>query len=388
MKSEDGEDPEKQLENLAKELEQLKDLEERQNSLNEQIGKAAGRGQSGQANQDLASEQEGVRRDLDALRQQRYDRTGKLGDVANLDQAGSEMKEGAGDLRRDQPRQAQPHGDLAAEALAKAISEVEREMSQLAADMIDQLTSRAEQLGEGQGQLSGKTENAKGGQGEKLREEQESLNEGIEDLLEKIDRTGRSLGKFEERAMDDLLNLSRNARAGEIEKSGKRASNSLLYDAFPQAQKEQGKVEEELNDLQSGLQKLEDKLRYGESSALGELAEQLQRMSQEGEGMGDEQFRQANEEAANAVGSLPDADSDERLINLTRMFEESAITEDIRNGRSMSAGAVEEASRLIEQFFWEKAAEQSLLRNHQSTQAPARYRKQVQEYFRRIAEGE
>ena len=103
--------------------------------------------------------------------------------------------------------------------------------------------------------------------------------------------------------------------------------------------------------------------------------------------MGDEQFRQANEEAADAVGSLPDADSDERLLNLTRMFEESAITEDIRNGRSMSAGAVEEASRLIEQFFWEKAAEQSLLRNHQSTQAPARYRKQVQEYFRRIAEG-
>jgi hypothetical protein len=29
-----------------------------------------------------------------------------------------------------------------------------------------------------------------------------------------------------------------------------------------------------------------------------------------------------------------------------------------------------------------------MLRNHQSTQAPARYRKQVQEYFRRIAEGE
>ena len=31
---------------------------------------------------------------------------------------------------------------------SKAISQVEREMSQLAADMIDQLTSRTEQLGE------------------------------------------------------------------------------------------------------------------------------------------------------------------------------------------------------------------------------------------------
>ena len=53
----------------------------------------------------------------------------------------------------------------------------------------------------------------------------------------------------------------------------------------------------------------------------------------------------------------------------------------------MSAGAVEEASRLIEQFLWQQAAGESLRRNHQATRAPARYRKQVQEYFRRIAEG-
>ena len=52
-----------------------------------------------------------------------------------------------------------------------------------------------------------------------------------------------------------------------------------------------------------------------EKALPGELAEQLQRMSQEGQGMGDEQFRQANEDAAaNAVGSLPDADSDGALL--------------------------------------------------------------------------
>ena len=43
-------DPAQQLEELAKELEALKDLEERQDSLNEQVGQAVGRGQSGQAN--------------------------------------------------------------------------------------------------------------------------------------------------------------------------------------------------------------------------------------------------------------------------------------------------------------------------------------------------
>ena len=68
-----------------------------------------------------------------------------------MDQADGEMKEGSGDLRRDQPRQAQPHGELASEALGRAISQTELEMSQLAADMVDQLTKMAEQLGESQG---------------------------------------------------------------------------------------------------------------------------------------------------------------------------------------------------------------------------------------------
>ena len=384
---EPGKDPAQQLEELAKELEELKDLEQRQDTINEQIGKAGASGQSGQSNQALAGEQENIRRDLGELRQKKYDRSGKLGDVSLLDQAGGEMKDGASDLRRDQPREAQPHGELASDALGRAIAQTEQQMSQLAADMVDQLTRMAEELGEGQGALRGETENAKGGEGERLRDEQESLNGGVEDLLEKIDRTARSLGKYQEQATEDLLKAARDARSNGLENAGKRASNSLLYDAFPQAGKEQDRVEEGLDDLQGGLQEVEDRLRYGESSELGELAEQLQRMRHEGKGMGEEEFRQANEEAANAVGSLPNADSDERLLNLTRMFEESAIAEDIMNGRSLSAGAVEEASRLIEQFFWQQAAGQNLLRNHQSTRAPARYRKQVQEYFRRIAEG-
>ena len=385
---EDSHDPSKQQEELAKDLEELKDLQSRQDSLNEQVGQAAGRGQSGQANQELASEQEGIRRDLEGLRKQRYDRSGKLGDVASLDQAGREMKEGAGDLRRDQPRDAQPHGELASEALGNSVAQIEQQMSQLAADLVDQLTQKANQLGEAQGNLRGETENAGGGQGERLREEQESLNDGVEDLLNQIDQMARTLGKYQEQATEELLKAARDAKEAGVEKSGSRAANSLLYDAFPQAQREQGKVENGLDGLEQSLQGVEDSLRYGESSALGELAEQLQKMSREAGGMGEAEFREANEEAAQALGNLPDADSDQRLLNLTRMFEESAVSENLSNGRSLSAGAVEEASRLIEQFYWQQAAEQSLRRNHQSTRAPARYRKQVQEYFRRIAEGQ
>ena len=44
-----------------------------------------------------------------------YKKSGKLGEVAKLKQAGDEMKEAAGDLRRDDPREAQPHGEIAEE---------------------------------------------------------------------------------------------------------------------------------------------------------------------------------------------------------------------------------------------------------------------------------
>ena len=77
------------------------------------------------------------------------------------------MKESAGDLRRDSPREAQPHGDLAAEALGNAISEVEAAMSALAAGMVDQLRKEAESLARNQRQLGEETENAQNGR-EKL----------------------------------------------------------------------------------------------------------------------------------------------------------------------------------------------------------------------------
>jgi len=385
---ENTEDPSKKLEELASQLDLLRDLQSRQDSLNEQMGQASGRGQKGQANQDLASNQENIRQELQQLRDRRYDQTGKLGDVSELEQAGREMKEGAADLRRDQPRQAHPHGELAADVLGQAVSRIEREMAQLSAKMVDQLTQRANQLEQGQGNLRQKTNHAGGGQGEKLRQEQDSLNGGMEQLLDKIDQTARSLGKHNEEAMEQLLKSLREARENGMERSGKQASNALLYDAFPQASSQQEKIEKGLGELGDKLQGVEDKLLHGNSAELAELAEHLQSMRQETSGMGEEIFRQMNEEAARLLGNLADSDSDERLLNLTRMFEESAITEDSLSGRSISAGAVEKASQLVEQFLWHQAVEEKLLRNHHSTRAPVQYRKQVEKYFRRIAEGQ
>ena len=380
--------PSEKLNKLAKELEKLNEFEQRQDDINQKMGRSARSGKQGEINQEIARNQSELRNDVEAFKDQKYNQTGRLGDVADLEEAGNEMKEGAGDLRRDKPHEAQPHGELAAEALGRAKNRIEGEMAQIAADMIDQLTQQANQLGGAQSDLRTETENATGGQGEELKEQQDQLNHGIEELMEDIDQAARGLGKYKERATEDLMQSLQEAREGGMEKSARRASNSLLYEGFSQAAKEQQKVEDGLGQLGDRLQAVEDKLRNENNPALANLADHLQRMEEQMGSSGSADLKEMNEEAARSIGNLPQAEEDIRLQNLTQMFEAAAYSEDPNNARSLSAGAVQEATDLIQQFFWQQAMENHLINNQQSTRAPARYRRQVEEYFRRIAEGE
>ena len=388
QEQEPGKDPAEQLRELAEDLDKLKEMENRQKGLNREMGRSAEAGVEGEQNKETAQEQEDLRRDLQELRDEWYKESGKLGDVASLDQAGEEMKGAAGNLRRDQPREAQPQGQLASEALGNAISEVEGKMAGIAASMVEQLGEQAGGLAKGQRQLGESTDKALPGDGEKLKETQEQLNEEIEKLLENIDQTARAMGGFNENATEDLLKEARESREGGIERSGKRAENSLLYEAFPQAKKEEEKVAENLEELEKGLEQVENKLRNLGNSALQELAERLQRNLEQLPGLGEEELREEAKELAKAIGSMPNASEDERLQNLTQFFEQIGFSEEPSKGKSMAAAAMTEALELVEQFFWQNAKQDLLKRNLETSSAPNRYKRQVEEYFRRIAEGE
>ena len=388
QEQEPGKDPAEQLRELAEDLDKLKEMENRQKGLNREMGRSAEAGVEGEQNKETAQEQEDLRRDLQELRDEWYKESGKLGDVASLDQAGEEMKGAAGDLRRDQPREAQPQGELASEALGNAISEVEGKMAGIAASMVEQLGEQAGGLAKGQRQLGESTDKAQPGDGEKLKETQEQLNEMIEELLEDIDQTARAMGGFNENATEDLLKEARESREGGIERSGKRAENSLLYEAFPQAKKEEDKVAQNLEELEKGLEQVENKLRNLGNSALQELAERLQRNLEQLPGLGEEELREEAKELAKAIGSMPNASEDERLQNLTQFFEQMGFSEEPSKGKSMAAAAMTEALELVEQFFWQNAKQDLLKRNLETSSAPNRYKRQVEEYFRRIAEGE
>ena len=104
--------------------------------------------------------------------------------------------------------------------------------------------------------------------------------------------------------------------------------------------------------------------------------------------MSGEELKEKSEKLANAIGSLPNAESDQRLQNLTQFFEQVAVSENPADSSSMASAAVRDALQLIQQFFWEQAVENRLRKNQETSAAPSRYKKQVEEYFRRIAEGE
>ena len=381
-------DPAEELEKLSEALEQARELKERQNELNSKLGRAARNGRKGEPNKELSKEQSEIRDDAESLRDDLYGDSGKLGDVRALERAGEEMRDVEGELGQDDPAEAKPHGDLAAEALGDVISEIEGKMSAIAAGMIGQLEKEGKGLAERQRENAKQTEGAGAGKGEPLKKEQDGINQEAKDLLSKIEQAGMALRDLNENATEDLFRSAREARGNGIEKSGKRASNALLYEAFPQAKREEDKVARELEDISEDLADVKRKLQNQGNSALRELAEKLRETQRELPGMGAEEMKERSEELAKAIGSLPNAESDERVQNLTRFFEQVAITENPTQARSAASAAVAEALELVEQFFWKEAVEERLRRNHETTSAPRKYKRQVEEYFRRIAEGE
>jgi hypothetical protein len=118
------------------------------------------------------------------------------------------------------------------------------------------------------------------------------------------------------------------------------------------------------------------------------LVEELQKTQEGLPGMSGEELKEKSEELAKAIGSLPNAESDQRLQNLTQFFEQVAVSENPSQSSSMASAAVSDALELMQQFFWKQVVENRLRQNQETTAAPSRYKKQVEEYFRRIAEGE
>ena len=329
-----------------------------------------------------------MQKDLEEIRDELYDRSGRLDDVRSLDQADGEMKKSEGKLNEDDPAEAKPHGIRAAEALANAEKELEGRMLAAGVAMLDALEKEGRELGQRQGENASKTEGAQPGEGEGLKKEQDEINDGVKDLLSKMEQAGQALRDLNENATQDLFGAAREAREGGIESSGKRASNALLYEAFPKAKKEEDKVARELENASDKLSDVKRKLANQGNVALRELIENLKDSQEKLPGMGDKEVQEMAKEAGGQIGQLPEAESDQLLQDIMRFFDEVAHDEKASRAKTAANKALTDAIQRLEEYFWQDAAEERMRRNHETSTSPRKYKRQGEEYFRRIAEGE
>ena len=80
----------------------------------------------------------------------------------------------------------------------------------------------------------------------------------------------------------------------------------LLYEAFPQAKREEDKVAGNLEKLDDELKGVADKLR-NLGNSVADLAEKLRETQQEMPGMQEGEINETAEELAKALGDLPNA---------------------------------------------------------------------------------
>ena len=158
------------------------------------------------------------------------------------------------------------------------------------------------------------------------------------------------MGGFNENATEDLLKESQRVSRRwnrEIRQAGR---NSLLYEAFPQAKRE--KVAENLEELEKGLEQVENKLRNLGNSALQELAERLQRNLEQLPGLGEEELREEAKELAKAIGSMPNASKIDDC-RIGPVFRTDGIQRRAIQRKIAKASAAMTILELVEQFLAE-----------------------------------
>ena len=256
------------------------------------------------------------------------------------------------------------------------------------AAMLEALEKEGRGLAQEQRDNAAKTEGAQPGEGKELKGEQEKINSATKDLLSKMEKAGRALRDLNENATEDLYGAAREAREDGIESSGKRASNALLYEAFPRAKKEEDKVARELDEAADKIGDVKRKLANQGNLALQELIEGLKKEREKLPGKGDQEMREMAKEVGEQIGALPEAEGDRLLQDIIRFFDKVAYDEKASRSKTAANHALTDAIDRLEEYFWKEAAQERIRRNHETTSAPRKYKRQVEEYFRRIAEGE
>ena len=376
-----------QFQKMQEDLAAARDLLKQQNALNPQVSRNASTGRKGAANTKLAEKQDNIAQATRDLRNRIYDRTGKFGFAEPLDQAEEEMGRVSGDLNEDQPAEAQPHGLRASEALEQSVKTMENALRQLGNQMVQGLAQKSKELAKEQKGLQQSTESASKGEGGPLKNEQQRINNDANQLLSAMSQVARALESVSPRANEALFQAASEARKGGIEKAGKRAENALNYEIFKKAMREQEKISRELDKTSDSLEDIQRKLANESNELLQQLLKDLAQSRRGMPGMNAEELQQTRQEIANQLGQLEATAKYVQLQNIMQQLQHGKFSDQIQQNIGATNEILGQTQQILQSFLWQDALKESMTHNRETTAPPRKYKGQVQEYFRRLAEG-
>lgn len=357
-----------------------------------------------------------------------------------LGQADAHMGRAGSALQAHEAGAGERHGIRAGESLVRAAGLLEGLINEIAGGMISSLSQSAEALSREQGAAAGESGAAGRGErpGDGLEENQRGLGERFGDLQDGMGRVAAELRDLFPESASALDQVARQLEAAQTASTMTRAENALLYERFDRAEQFQERAAGDLAAAASGIQSAGeglptmgeaalrealarlsqardelDALAQGEtgagespgqngqeSGAPGEGAEGGEGMPGEGEGEGiaqagrsgpgsaSDQLGSLRQEMANMLREISGRLDDNQLRNLAEALGGGIAADDLVASVRETDGTLTEASRALLRYLQTEGRSRQLDQIRRGAPPPGRYQRQIEAYFRNLAEGQ
>ena len=393
--SEPGDEPRSLQEEIAALrdlLQNVQALADQQNAQNLAAERASRTGASRAETNALAGQQESLRETARQLEQEMERAIGTEPARASTRLAGRHMGEARHQLGDHNPERAWREGIRAGDALDHAARHLQDQLDEAVKTASEFLEQHARELASRQRESAEQTQSAAtagDGDGEAMHADQVELNESAEQFLDAIDQFASEIGREFPESARALRQTTREARQGSPSREMSRAANALLYEQLTQA----APLQEE---AATGLERLGDSLREAGDQFPALTEAQLERLLQElqqDQSTLSELSGDPSEEATSQHGEIR-ASWGDRLQRLGERIGDDALAqygnqlhgEEGAHPRDTAHTLGEAAEQLLHHRERHRRREILNLRR-QTAPPPEQYRRQVEEYFRRLSEG-
>ncbi len=388
-----GDSLQDELARLHELLEDVRALHDKQNAQNLRAERAERTGASTDQLANLAEAQQ-LLRETNRRLERRMESVAESESARRaMRRAEHQMREAASQLESANAERGWREGLRASDALENAARHLQDRLDSAVDSGMQAMQDRLRELADEQrAAAQGSSEAAASDQGDaRLHEEQLGINERFSDLLETVNRFAGEIGNSYPDAARTLGRNAREARDGTPGTEMTRAANALLYDRWGQAQALQERAVQGLEELNSQLARAGDELPALSAAQLDRMLEELnrdRRSLQELESPLDEDESARLEQVRESWSG--------RLEQLAERLGDASLG---GVGRALGQSGGDGEGRLRDAEFLLREARDQLMRHREdrerrrildmrrrSAPPPEQYRRQVEEYFRKLSE--